>query len=119
MIKNLFFSFIFTLLTISALAPVRAQVISADFEAPELKENAKYAQNFNPGNYDSKILYDCISDVIDYARHKYYYLEPLKHHRLFDSVAGMQATYQAMKNMKTDINLAPYKTTFYRLKNMD
>lgn len=116
MIKNLFFSFIFTLLTMSALAPVRAQVISADFEAPELKENAKYAQNFNPGNYDSKILYDCISDVIDYARHKYYYLEPLKHHRLFDSVAGMQATYQAMKNMKTDINLAPYKTTFYRLK---
>ena len=54
MIKNLFFSFIFTLLTISALAPVRAQVISADFEAPELKENAKYTQNFNPGTMTVK-----------------------------------------------------------------
>ncbi|HNY62530.1 MAG TPA: hypothetical protein PLH70_01505 [Bacteroidales bacterium] len=116
MIKNLFFSFIFTLLTISALAPVSAQVDPADFEAPELKENASYAQNFNPGNYDSKILNDCISDLIDYARHQYYYLEPLKHHYLFDSVAGMQATYQALKNLKTDENLAPYKTTFYRLK---
>lgn len=55
-------------------------------------------------------------DLIDYARKTYFYLEPLKHNIALDSTASMQATYQALKNEKTDINVAPYKTTFFRLK---
>lgn len=116
MIKKLTFSFFAMLLVFNSL--VFAQTVNpyADFSAPELKENKKYAQNFNPGNYDSKILYNCMTDMIDYARKKYFYLEPLKHHEMLDSTAGMQALYQAMENEKTDINVAPYKTVFYRLK---
>lgn len=116
MIKKLTFSFFAILLTFNSL--VFAQTVNpyADFSAPELKENKKYAQNFNPGNYDSKILYSCMTDLIDYARKKYFYLEPLKHHEMLDSTAAMQALYQAMENEKTDINVAPYKTVFYRLK---
>jgi len=116
MIKKLTFSFFAILLVFNSL--VLAQTVNpyADFSAPELKENKKYAQNFNPGNYDSKILYNCMTDMIDYARKKYFYLEPLKHHEMLDSTAGMQALYQAMENEKTDINVAPYKTVFYRLK---
>ena len=72
MIKKLTFSFFAILLTFNSL--VFAQTVNpyADFSAPELKENKKYAQNFNPGNYDSKILYSCMTDLIDYARKKYY-----------------------------------------------
>ena len=116
MMKKLTFSFFAILLCFNSL--VFAQTINpyADFSAPELKENKKYAQNFNPGNYNSKILYDCMTDLIDYARKKYFYLEPMKHHVLLDSTAAMQAVFQANKNERTDINLAPYKTTFYRLK---
>ncbi|MBP1673238.1 MAG: hypothetical protein H6Q25_1053 [Bacteroidetes bacterium] len=116
MIKKLSFLFVTFLLIINNLGYSQTVNPYADFKAPELKENAKYAKNFNPGNYDSKILYDCITDIIDYARKKYFYLDPLKHDEIFDSVAAMQATFQANSNEKTEENVAPYKTTFYRLK---
>lgn len=116
MIKKLSFLFVTFLLIINNLGYSQTVNPYADFKAPEIKENAKYAKNFNPGNYDSKILYDCITDIIDYARKKYFYLDPLKHDEIFDSVAAMQATFQANSNEKTDENVAPYKTTFYRLK---
>jgi hypothetical protein len=116
MIKKLFFLFLSFLLIINSL--VYSQTVNpyADFKAPELKENIKYAKNFNPGNYDSKILYNCMTDIIDFARQKYFYLDPMRHDKLLDSVAAMQASYQALQNEKTDMNVAPYKTTFYRLK---
>lgn len=116
MIKKLFFSTLTILLLFNGLVISQTVNPYADFAAPELKENKKYAQNFNPGNYNSQILYDCMSDLINYARKKYFYLEPLKHDLDFDSTAAMQATYQATKNERTDVNVAPYKTTFYRLK---
>ncbi len=116
MIKKLSFLFVTFLLIINNLGYSQTVNPYADFKAPELKENAKYAKNFNPGNYDSKILYDCITDIIDYARKKYFYLDPLKHDEILDSVAAMQATFQANSNERTDENVAPYKTTFYRLK---
>lgn len=116
MIRKLTFSFFAILLCFNGL--VYSQTVNpyADFSAPELKENKKYTQNFNPGNYNPKILYDCMTDLIDYARKKYFYLEPLKHDAKLDSTASMQALFQANSNEKTDVNVAPYKTTFYRLK---
>lgn len=116
MIKKLYFSTLAICLLFNGLLFSQTVNPYADFDAPTLKENKKYAQNFNPGNYNSKILYDCMTDLIDYARKKYFYLEPLKHDAAFDSTAFMQASYQAIKNEKTDLNVAPYKTTFYRLK---
>jgi len=86
------------------------------FDPASLKENAKYARNFAPNNYDEKILYQCFSDMVDLARAEFRYLPKLKHDVRLDSTAQYQADFQASKDEKTLENNAPYKTTYFRLR---
>lgn len=86
------------------------------FDPKSLKENAKYTKNFAPNNYDEKVLYQCFTEMLDYARAEYRFLPKLKHDIKLDSAAQFQADYQASKDEKTLENNSPYKTTFYRLK---
>ena len=86
------------------------------FNPASLKENAKYARNFAPNNYDEKILYQCFTEMLDMARAEYRYLPKLKHDERMDSTAQYQADFQASKDEKTLDNNAPYKTTYYRLR---
>ena len=86
------------------------------FDPSVLKENAKYARNFAPNNYDEKILYQCFTDMVDLARAEFRYLPKLKHNASIDSAAQFQADYQAEQDEKTLDNNPPYKTTFFRLR---
>ncbi|MCR4964048.1 MAG: hypothetical protein K6A41_00160 [Bacteroidales bacterium] len=87
-----------------------------EFNPESLKENAKYVRNFAPNNYDETILYNCLSDMIDLARQEYSFLPKMKHDESLDSTSRFQADYQASKDERTLENVAPYKTTYYRLR---
>jgi hypothetical protein len=85
--------------------------------APEVvKKNDKYQKNFNAGTYSEKVLYQCMSDMLDAARAQYSFLPALKHDSKIDSTAQFQANYQASKDEKTGENIAQYKTLNMRLK---
>lgn len=116
MIKNLHAVIFIILLSFSSLTFSQVENPYINFEPVELKGHKEYSKNFNAGNYSTKTFYNCLSDIIDAARKQYNYLPPLKHNIAFDSTAQMQADYQALKNERTDLNVAPYKTTFFRLK---
>lgn len=86
------------------------------FSPEQLKTNKDYVKNFNPGNFSTKILYNCMIDMVNLARKEYSFVDPLLHNIKMDSTAQMQADYQALKNEKTEFNAPPYKTVFFRLK---
>lgn len=113
--KNFFFLTIILLL-VSVLTTAQTVNPYADFAPEELKKNKDYARNFNPGNYNTKILYNCMIDMLNAARKQYSFTAPFKHDIKLDSTAQMQADYQAVKNEKTELNNAPYKTLNFRLK---
>ena len=87
----------------------------AGFNPKELKNNKEYAKNFNAGNYSTKVLYNCMIEMINLARKEYTFAEPMKHDVKLDSTAQMQANYQASKEERTEFNAAPYKTLPFRL----
>ena len=107
---------LFMLLLASSILHAQIQNPYADFAPEELKNNKDYVKNFNPGNYDSRILYNCMMDMIHSARKQYRFTDPLLHDKRLDSAAQMQADYQAIKDEKTDKNDPPYRTTDKRLK---
>ena len=119
MIKKSTFSLCFIMLIFSFISNAQTENPYADFNPESLKENAKYTRNFAPNNYDEKILYNCISDMIDLARQEYAYLPKMKHDESLDSTAQFQADYQASKDERTEENVAPYKTIMYRLRKYD
>lgn len=88
----------------------------ADFNPKSLKENTKYTKNFAPNTYDDKILYNCMTDMLNLARAEYSFTSALKHDLRIDSTAQFQADYQAEKDEKTTDNVAPYHTVYYRLR---
>jgi len=108
-------SLIMLLLTNSILY-AQVQNPYLNFAPEELKKNKNYVKNFNPGNYDPKILYNCMIDMVNTARKQYSLTYPLLHDIRLDSAAQMQADHQAIKDERTDIGSAPYKTTANRLK---
>ncbi len=114
---TIFFSIL--LLLISSLSNAQTQNPYLDFAPEELKKNKDYVKNFNAGNYDFTILYNCMMDVINSARYKYRFADPLLHDIRLDSTAQMQADYQAVKDEKTDINYMPHKTVGERLKKYE
>ena len=107
---------LFTLLLISSISYAQTQNPYADFTPVELKNNKDYAKNFNPRDYDAKILYKCMVDIVNTFRMQYKFIEPLLQETRLDSAAQMQAAYQAKKDEKTDQNSAPYRTVGDRLK---
>ena len=116
MIKKSTLLLSFIMLVFSYIVPAQTENPYADFNPESLKENAKYVRNFAPNNYDEKILYSCMADMIDLAREEYSFLPKLKHDESLDSAAQFQADYQASKDERTEENVAPYKTVFYRLR---
>lgn len=116
MIKKLPFLFLVILLSFNGLSFSQVESPYSNFNPEDLKNHKDYSKNFNAGNYSTKVFYNCMIDLIDAARKEYCYLDPFLHNIAFDSTAQFQADYQALKNERTDLNVAPYKTIFYRLK---
>lgn len=116
MIRRSILLIISILLLISNLSFSQVENPYMDFNPEALKAKPEYNKNFNPGNFNSKVLYNCMIDMINLARAQYFFLDPLKTDKDMNDCAQMQADYQAMKDEKTDINEAPYRTTFFRLK---
>lgn len=116
MIKKYAFLLTIILLSISNLSFCQMENPYADFNPEKLKEKTEYTKNFNPGNYKSNVLYNCMLDMINLAREEYFFLEPLKTDKDMNECAQMQADYQALKDEKGVLNEPPYRTTFFRLK---
>lgn len=87
-----------------------------EFNPEKLKENKEYTRNFNPGNFKTTVLYNCMIDMINLARAEYVFLAPLKTDKDMNDCAQMQADYQALTDEKGVLNEPPYRTTFFRLK---
>ena len=116
MIKKYAFVLIVFLLSISSLSFCQMENPYMDFNPEKLKAKTEYTKNFNPGNYKSNVLYNCMLDMINLAREEYFFLDPLKTDKDMDDCAQMQADYQAQKDEKGVLNEPPYRTTFFRLK---
>lgn len=116
MIRKTTLLIISILLIISNLSYSQVENPYLDFNPEQLKAKTEYTKNFNPGNFKSNVLYNCMIDMINLARAEYCFLEPLKTDKDMNDCAQMQADYQALKDEKTDLNEAPYRTTFFRLK---
>lgn len=114
--KKYTLSALIMLLIISFVSYGQTENPYLNFNPAKLKENAKYVRNFAPNNYDQKVLYNCMSDMLDLARAEYCFLQPLKHDIKIDSTAQFQADFEAVKDEKTEENNAPYKTLPYRLR---
>lgn len=114
--KKSSFVFLFICLVFSSILFAQTENPYLKFDPAKLKENANYTRNFAPNNYDYKILYDCLTDMLDLARAEYRFLTPLKHDIKLDSTAQFQADYQAMKDERLEDNVPPYKTLPYRLR---
>ena len=116
MIKKYAFLLTIFLLSISNLSFGQMENPYLDFNPEKLKSKTEYTRNFNPGNYKSNVLYNCMLDMINLAREEYFFLDPLKTDKDMDDCAQMQADYQALKDEKGVLNEPPYRTTFFRLK---
>lgn len=103
-------------LIISNLCFAQVENPYSDFNPEALKKNKNYTKNFNPSNYDHKILYACMQDVVNAAREQYAFAPAMKTNISMDSAAVMQAEYQADKEEKSVENLPPYRTTEQRLR---
>lgn len=104
------------LLLINVLTFAQTENPYLKFNPEELKNKKEYTQNFNPGNYNTNVVYNCMIDMINAARMEYSFAPKLRHDIKLDSAAQFQATYQAVKEEKTEFNAAPYKTLNFRLK---
>lgn len=104
MIKKYTFVLIVFLLSISNLSFGQMENPYLDFNPEKLKAKTEYTKNFNPGNYKSNVLYNCMLDMINLAREEYFFLDPLKTDKDMDECAQMQADYQALKDEKGVLN---------------
>ncbi len=114
--KNIFVVAAVILLIVSNFSFAQTESPYMGFNPENLKENARYAKNFAPNNYDSKVLASCLGDMLDAARAEYRFLPALRRDKSVDSAAQFQADFMASKDEKTEDNYAPYKTLPYRLR---
>lgn len=114
--KKITFSHFIILLIFSNILCAQTENPYLNFDPSKLKENENYTHNFSPNNYDFRILYDCMTEMVDMAREQYTFALHLKHDCRLDSAAKMQADYQAYKDEKTESNMAPYQNLPNRLK---
>ncbi|MCL2132435.1 MAG: CAP domain-containing protein [Lentimicrobiaceae bacterium] len=76
-----------------------------DFDANSLiNGNEKYAWNFNPIEYDHEILASCIIDVVNLARQKYNFADPLVLSEVLETAARFQSEGMAKKEERTQEN---------------
>ena len=86
-----------------------------NFTGEEFKNHQDYAKNYNPVDCNPKILYNCLLDMINAVRAECNYAMPLHQNVKMDSIAQMQANFQAHKMIRTTENIIPYKYTSQRL----
>ena len=86
---------------------LQAQQLSGydDFDASSVKVNEKYTWNFNPIEFDPEILNDCINDVVNFARKKYNYADPLAEMEALSNAAKIQSEYMAKEEERTHENV--------------
>ena len=87
-----------------------------DFITENSEKYKSFQKNFNPRKYDPKIVKSCFVAMVDDLRQHLFSVAPLVNLEMLDSVAFMQAEYQAMKDKLLITNEAPYQYTFQRLK---
>lgn len=104
------------ILTFSGLTFAQSTNPYITFSGESIKSNKDYTKNYNPVDCDPNILYNCMLDMINAARAEFFFSLPLKQNIKMDSIAQMQAEYQAQKMTRTIENIAPYKYTSQRLR---
>jgi len=75
-----------------------------------------FQKNFNPRKYDPAIVESCFIEMVNALRQQLYGGTPLVNLPMLDSVALMQAEFQALKDKLSVVNEAPFQYTAQRLK---
>jgi len=78
-----------------------------------------YQINFNPIKYDPEILKSCFIEMVNDLRYQLFGCTPFTNLMMLDSVAKIQADFQATKDKLTAINEAPLQYLAQRLKHYD
>jgi len=80
--------------------------------------NKTFQKNFNPlpGKHDPVIIKNCFIELLNTLRQQLYGSKPLANLPMLDSVALMQAEYQATYDKLSVTNFAPLQYTSQRLK---
>jgi uncharacterized protein YkwD len=80
--------------------------------------NQTFQKNFNPlpGKHDPTIIKNCFIEILNSLRQQLYGCKPLSNIQMLDSVAWMQAEFQATYDKLTANNFAPLQYTSQRLK---
>jgi len=107
---------LFILLLCNNLCFSQANVSYIDLITENSIKYKTYQKNFNPLKYDAAILKKCFVEMLDDLRQHLYSTMPLTHLPMLDSVALMQAEFQATQNKLTAINVPPYQYTAQRLQ---
>jgi len=108
--------YLFILLLCNNLCFPQANVSYIDLITGNSSKYKAYQKNFNPIKYDATILKKCFVEMLDDLRLQLYSTAPLANLPMLDSVAQMQADFQATQNKLTAINVPPYQYTAQRLQ---
>ena len=107
---------LFILLIFNQLSFSQSQASYLDLIAKHSSENKTFQRNFSPLKYDPAILKDCLIEMLNVLRQELYGSVPFNNLPMLDSVALIQAEFQAEKDKLTTINYAPFQYTAQRLK---
>jgi len=93
-------------------------VLYLDMLAKSSNKYEQFQKNFNPlpRKHDPTLIKKCFIEMVNDLRKQLYNCTPLLALPMLDSVAQMQAEYQATKEKLTTANEAPYQYTAQRLK---
>lgn len=105
---------VFSLIIGSSFSGYSQQMINVDSLYVGFKVEEPYEASLNPIDVDYATLNECILKLINYCRQQEHAL-PLTDHEILDSAATIQANYQSSKDLKTDINVPPYKLLSHRM----
>jgi hypothetical protein len=87
-----------------------------DFISDNSDKYKAFQKNFNPRKYDPAILKGCFIEMVNDLRQHLYGGAPLVNLQMLDSVAQMQAEFQALKDKLSVTNEPPFQYTSQRLK---
>ena len=107
---------IFILLFFSCLCFSQSKTSYLDRITENNNKYKSFQKNFNPLKYDPTIVKDCFVEMLNDLRHQLLNCTALENLPMLDSVALMQAEFQATKDKLTTLNEAPYQYTSQRLK---
>ncbi|MCL2246445.1 MAG: hypothetical protein FWC10_04960, partial [Lentimicrobiaceae bacterium] len=114
-IKKISF-FLFITLSFNSLCFSQSANSYIDIITGNSEKYVPFQKNFNPRKYDPAILKSCFITMMDDIRHQLYGCKAFINLPMLDSVALMQAEFQAAKDNLTTQNEAPFQRTAQRLK---